>query len=57
MDWLATHRANIDCKNLKITLKDQKGLEACLYGEREGQEYPIILVMKAGKLLSQGYIG
>jgi len=25
MDWLTVHGANIDCKDLKVTLKDAKG--------------------------------
>ena len=28
MDWLTTHGTNINFENLKVTLKDPKGLEA-----------------------------
>jgi len=48
---------NIDRKNLKATLKGQKGLEACFYGKRNGKEYSIISIMKESNLLRQECVG
>jgi len=57
VDWLTTHRANIDCKNANVTLKNQKGREAYFCGQSNGKEYPIISIMGTCKLLRQGCIG
>jgi len=57
MDWLNTHRANIDC--VSVTLRYQKGREACFYVERNRKEYSIILIMNESNLLRQdckGYL-
>ena len=51
MDWLTVYRANIDCKDLKVTLKDPKGQEVCFYRERLRNECSIISIMKASKML------
>ena len=48
---------NIDCKDVKVTLRDQKGREVCFYHDKNGKEYPTVLIMKASKLLRQGYVG
>lgn len=39
MNRLHTYRAQIDCEDLKVILKDEKGRKVCFYGqrEREGQ--------------------
>ena len=57
MNWLHTYRAQLDCKDLKVILKDEKGRKVCFYGQREVQSYFLISAMKASKLLCQGCIG
>ena len=57
MDWLAIHWANIDCRDLKVILKNQGGQKGYFCGERLGREYSIISIMMASKLLRQGCIG
>jgi len=57
MNWLHTYGAKIDCKDLKVILKDEKGREVPFYGQREEKSYPLISAMKASKLLCQGCIG
>ena len=42
---------HIDCKDLKVTLKDTEGREVCFDGERLRKECSIILIMKASKML------
>ena len=34
MNWLTTHEAHIDCKALKVIMKDSKGRKVYFYGER-----------------------
>ena len=51
MDWLTSHGIKINFKNLKVTLKVQNGQVSCFHSERNGKEYPIISIMKAGKPL------
>jgi len=57
MNWLHSYEAKIDCEDLKVTLKDEKGREVCVYGQREEKSCPLISVMKASQLLYQGCIG
>ena len=57
INWLHTYGAKIDCEDLKVILKDEKGREVCFYGQREGKSYPLISAMKVSKLLCQGCIG
>ena len=57
IDWLTVYRTNINWEDLKVTLKDVKGQEVCFYRERLRKEYPIILIMKASKLLRTGCMG
>ena len=33
MNWLTTHGARIDCKALKVILRDSKGQKVCFYGD------------------------
>ena len=35
MNWLYTYGANIDCEDLKVILKDEKGREVLFYGQSE----------------------
>ena len=51
MNWLPTYGAKIDCENLKVILKDEKGRVVCFYRQREENAYPLISAMKASKLL------
>ena len=53
---MIAYGAKIDCKHLKVTLKDPEGREVCFYDKRLGKEYSIILIMEASKLLRQGCI-
>ena len=46
MIWLTTHGANIDCKDFKITLKDQDSQEVCFCGKRLWKDYSIISEVK-----------
>ena len=50
MNWLHTCGAKIDCEELKVILKAEKGREACFYGQREEKSCPLISAMKASKL-------
>jgi len=56
-DWLIIYRANIDCKDLKVTLRDVESWEVCFYGGRLRNECSIISIVKASKMLRQGCIG
>ena len=51
MNWLHTYEAKIDCEDLKVLLKDEKGREVFFYGQREEESCSSISVMKASKLL------
>ena len=57
MHWLHTYGAKIDCEELKVILKDEKGGEVFFYGQREEKSYLLISAMKASKLLCQGSMG
>jgi len=57
MNWLHTYGAKIDCEDLKVIFKDEKGREVFFYGKREEKSYPLISAMKASKLLFQGCTG
>ena len=57
MNWLHTYRANLNCEDLKVIFKDEKGREVFFYGKREEKSYPLISAMKASKLLFQGCTG
>ena len=35
MNYLHTHEAKIDCKDLKVILNDDKGQKVCFYEQRE----------------------
>ena len=54
---MTVHGAIRDCRNHKVTLKNQEGREVCFYGERLGKEYFIISIIKVTKLLRQGCMG
>jgi len=56
INWLHTYGAKIDCEELKVILKDEKGREVFLYGQREEKSYPLISAMKASQLICQGCI-
>jgi len=56
MNWLHTYGAQIDCEDLKVVLKDEKGRKVCFYRQREAKSCYLISVMKASKLLCQGCI-
>jgi len=57
MNWLHNYEAKIDCKDLKVTLKDEKDREVCFYRQREETPHSIICAVKASKLLGQDCIG
>ena len=57
MNWLHNYGAKIDCEDLKVILKDEKGREVFFYGQREEKSYLLISAMKASTLLCQGCIG
>jgi len=44
---LTAYEANINGKDLKVTLKGLDGREVCFCGERLGKEYSIVLIVKA----------
>jgi len=54
---LQTYGAKIDCEDLKVILKDEKGRKVCFYRQREEESCPLISVTKTSKLLYQGCIG
>jgi len=51
MNWLHAYGAKIDCEDLKVILKDEKGRKVSFYGQREEKSYPLISAMKASTLL------
>ena len=57
MNWLTTHEAHIDCKALKVILKDSKGRKVYFHGERTKPKKRIISTMKACKMLRKGCVG
>ena len=57
MNWLHTYGAQIDCEDLKVILKDEKGRKVCFYRQREAKSCFLISAMKASKLLCQGCTG
>jgi len=61
MNWLHTYGAQIDCKDLKAILKDEKGRKVCFCRQREAKSCYLISAMKANmkanRLLCQGCIG
>jgi len=57
MDWLTIYEANIDCKDLKVIVKDPKGRKVCFDGERLRKECSTISIMKASKMIRRGCIG
>jgi len=57
MNWLQTYAAQIDCEDLKVILKDEKGRKVCFYEQREAKSRSLISIMKVSKLLCQGCIG
>ena len=57
MNWLTTHEAHIDCKALKVILKDSKGRKVYFHGERTKPEKRIISAMKACKMLRKECVG
>ena len=44
MNWLHTYGAKIDCEDLKVILRDEKGRELCFYGQKE--EKPCLLILE-----------
>jgi len=50
MYGLHTYGAKINCEDLKVILKDEKGRKVCFYGQREEKSCPLISVMKVSKL-------
>ena len=57
MNWLHTYGDKIDCEELKVIFKYEKGGEVFFYGQREKKSYLLISAMKASKLLRQGCMG
>ena len=57
MNWLTAHGARIDCKALKVILKDSRGRIVYFHGEGTKKEKRIISAMKACKMLRKGCIG
>ena len=57
MNWLHTYGAQINCKDLKVILKDENGRKVCFYRQREAKSCSLISAMKASKLLCQGCMG
>ena len=57
MNWLHTYGTMIDCEDLQIILKDAKGGEVFVYGQREEKSYLLISAMKASRILYQGCEG
>jgi len=56
MNWLHTYGAQIDCEDLNVILKDEKGRKVYFYGQREAKSCSLIFTIKASKLLCQGCI-
>jgi len=57
MNWLTTHGAYIDCKALKISLRDLRGRKVYFCGERMKKDDHIISTMKACRMLRKGCVG
>jgi len=57
LNWLHAYEAKIDCKDVKVTLIDEKGQEVCFHGQIEEKPCSSISAMKASKLLCQGCEG
>ena len=49
--------AHIDCKALRVILRDSRGQKACFYGERTKKENRLISAMKACEMLRKGCVG
>ena len=57
MNQLTADGAHIDCKALKVILKDSKGRKVYFHGERTKPKKCIISSMKTCKMLTKGCIG
>jgi len=58
MNWLCTYGSKIDCEDLKVILRDERGRqETCFYGQREEKPCALISAMKVSRLRCQGYTG
>ncbi|WRX27886.1 Integrase zinc-binding domain - like 10 [Theobroma cacao] len=55
MDWLATHRVNVDCFRKVVVLQNSKGVETMFLGEHRVLPSCVISAIKALKLVQKGY--
>jgi len=57
INWLAAHGLRIDCRALKVILKDSRGRKVYFYGEQTKKENHLISAMKVCKMLRKGCVG
>ncbi|EOX94106.1 DNA/RNA polymerases superfamily protein [Theobroma cacao] len=55
IDWLTAHRANVDCFQKKVVLRNSKGAEIVFVGERRVLPSCVISAIKASKLVQKRY--
>ena len=55
MDWLSTHRASVDCYEKKVMLRMDGIPEFTIEGIHNARKTPIILALKASRLLTLQY--
>ncbi|WRX23681.1 Retrotransposon gag domain - like 10 [Theobroma cacao] len=55
MDWLTTHRANVDCFRKEVVLQNSEGVEVVFAGECRVLPSCVISTIKALKLVQKGY--
>ncbi|XP_016743111.1 uncharacterized protein [Gossypium hirsutum] len=54
IDWLIEHKARVDFKTKRITLRNNDGLEIVVVGERSGFMSNMVSAMKDEKLMGKG---
>ncbi|WRX12108.1 Retrotransposon gag domain - like 10 [Theobroma cacao] len=55
IDWLTTHRANVDCFRKKVVLQNSEGAKIVFLGECRVLPSCVISTIKALKLVQKGY--
>jgi len=55
MSWLHTYGAKIDCKDLKVSLGDEKSEELYFYKPKKEKPYPLIFTMSKEAIMSRIY--
>ncbi|KAA3484090.1 DNA/RNA polymerases superfamily protein [Gossypium australe] len=55
MDWLAKHRAHLDCAAKRMSIRTLEDKEVVMIGERRNYLSNVISALKAEKLVQKGY--